>query len=204
MNRQIAVFAFAASLLGLFSIFEIVPGVGSFVGSVLIVIGGTVLVLTSLRSNEEAIEIGTHAQSVPAGGIRSISRTEANGNFMGGLAAGAVVTLAVGFSFGAWTLASTARFITQETSSIAVVAALAPICVDQFRRAPELARNLSDLRNLDRLDQMTFVQAGGWSLMPGGGAGGAAVAQACAAILIRDASDDELGTSDRPSGSRGR
>jgi hypothetical protein len=203
MNRQIAVFAFAASLLGLFSIFEIVPGVGSFVGYVLLVIGGTVLVLTSLRSNEEAIEIGTHAQSVPAGGIRSISRTE-NGNFIGGLAAGAVVTLAVGFSFGAWTLASTARFITQETSSIAVVAALAPICVDQFRRAPELARNLSDLRNLDRLDQMTFVQAGGWSLMPGGGAGGAAVAQACAAILIRDASDDELGTSDRLSGSPGR
>ena len=48
MNRNIAILAFTASLLGLFFIFEVLPGVGSFTGSVMLVIGGTVLVCQSI------------------------------------------------------------------------------------------------------------------------------------------------------------
>jgi len=43
MNRNFAILAFTGSVLGLFCIFDIVPGVGSFLGSVMLVIGGTVL-----------------------------------------------------------------------------------------------------------------------------------------------------------------
>ena len=41
MKRTIAITAFAVSVLGLLFIFEVLPGVGSFLGSVLLVIGGS-------------------------------------------------------------------------------------------------------------------------------------------------------------------
>ncbi|MDF2972075.1 MAG: hypothetical protein K0R61_2525 [Microvirga sp.] len=48
MNGYIAILAFTASVLGLFFIFDVLPGVGSFAGSVLLVVGGTVLVFQSM------------------------------------------------------------------------------------------------------------------------------------------------------------
>jgi len=43
MNANLAVLAFTIAVLGLFSSLEIVPGVGSFAASMMLVIGGTVL-----------------------------------------------------------------------------------------------------------------------------------------------------------------
>jgi hypothetical protein len=48
MNRNIAILAFTASVLGLFCIFDVVPGVGSFLGSVMLVIGGSVLICQAI------------------------------------------------------------------------------------------------------------------------------------------------------------
>ena len=48
MNRNIATLAFTASVLGLFCIFDVVPGVGSFLGSVMLVIGGSVLICQAI------------------------------------------------------------------------------------------------------------------------------------------------------------
>ena len=55
MNRYIIVIAFTASVLGLFFIFDVLPGIGSFAGSVLLVIGGTVLVCQSMFWEAEAL-----------------------------------------------------------------------------------------------------------------------------------------------------
>ena len=43
MNSNVAVLAFTIAILGLFSSLEIIPGVGSFAASMMLVIGGTVL-----------------------------------------------------------------------------------------------------------------------------------------------------------------
>ena len=43
MNSNVAVLAFMIAALGLFSSLEIIPGVGSFAASMMLVIGGTVL-----------------------------------------------------------------------------------------------------------------------------------------------------------------
>jgi len=43
MNANVAVLAFTIAVLGLFSSLEIIPGVGSFAASMMLVIGGTVL-----------------------------------------------------------------------------------------------------------------------------------------------------------------
>ena len=50
MTYNIAVLAFVACVLGLFVMFDIIPGVGSFAGSVMLVVGGTVLVCQTLIS----------------------------------------------------------------------------------------------------------------------------------------------------------
>jgi hypothetical protein len=48
MNGYIAILALSASVLGLFLIFDVLPGTGSFTGSVLLVVGGTVLICQSM------------------------------------------------------------------------------------------------------------------------------------------------------------
>jgi hypothetical protein len=56
MNRNIAVLAFTASVLGLFFIFDVIPGVGSLAGSVMLVVGGTVLICQSIMAERAALQ----------------------------------------------------------------------------------------------------------------------------------------------------
>ena len=49
-----------------------------------------------------------------------------------GAAAGAVATMFVGFYWSGWSLGSTADKMAKERSELAVIAALAPVCVDKF------------------------------------------------------------------------
>ena len=51
-----------------------------------------------------------------------------------GAVVGAVATMIVGFNWGGWMLGGTARDLAYTTANSAVVAAIAPICVDQFQR----------------------------------------------------------------------
>ena len=62
-----------------------------------------------------------------------------------GVALGAFATLGIGFSWGGFMLGSTAKTLADSTANSAVVAAIAPICVDQFQR-----RQQSDGAEKDR------------------------------------------------------
>jgi hypothetical protein len=100
-----------------------------------------------------------------------------------GAAVGAVATLAIGFGWGGWMLGSSAKTLADSTANSAVVAAIAPICVGQFQRSAEAANNLTALKKTDAWQQATFVEKGGWAMMPGRKAVDSGVPQACAAIL---------------------
>jgi hypothetical protein len=100
-----------------------------------------------------------------------------------GAAVGAVATLAIGFGWGGWMLGSSAKTLADSTASSAVVAAIAPICVDQFRRSADAANNLTELKKTDSWQQAAYVEKGGWAIMPGGKEVASGVPQACAAIL---------------------
>ena len=52
-----------------------------------------------------------------------------------GAAVGAVATMIIGFTWSGWSLESTAGKRADEASRSAVVAVLAPICVDKFQHA---------------------------------------------------------------------
>ena len=101
-----------------------------------------------------------------------------------GAAAGAVVTLIVGFNWGGWTLGSTVEKVAKDRADAAVVAALVPICVDNFRQAANATANLSELNKISYAwDRGTFVEKSGWATMPGAPSPDLAVARACAEML---------------------
>jgi hypothetical protein len=91
---------------------------------------------------------------------------------------GFAATAIVGFTWGGWTLGKTAK----QMAESAVVAALAPICVDKFQQAVDAKVNLTELMKVSSWQQGFFVEKGGWATLPGSPAN-SAVAQACASLL---------------------
>jgi len=80
-------------------------------------------------------------------------------------------------------LGSTAKILADNTASSAVVAAIAPICVEQFQRSAAAANNLTELKQTDSWQQAAYVEKGGWAVMPGSKTADSGVPQACAALL---------------------
>ena len=100
-----------------------------------------------------------------------------------GAAAGAVATMIVGFSWGGWTVGSTADKMAKERSELAVVAALAPVCADKFRALPDFAAKKVTLSNVDawrRREEFPkeFVT------LPGESYPSSALVDACSALLL--------------------
>ena len=56
--------------------------------------------------------------------------------------------MVIGFYWGGWTLNSTARQMAENRADIAVVAVLAPICVEQFQRQEDAAAKLADFKKI--------------------------------------------------------
>jgi alpha/beta superfamily hydrolase len=69
--------------------------------------------------------------------IPSILQGDSLKRLLQGATAGAVATILVGFSWGGWSLGSTADKMAKDRSDLAVVAALAPVCADKFRALPD-------------------------------------------------------------------
>ena len=103
-----------------------------------------------------------------------------------GVAIGAVALAIVGFGWGGWTTRSKADGAALTRSNEAVVTALAPVCVDRFRRAGDAPANLAALRKVDSWSQGDFVEKGGWAAVPGDHTAErlSAVAKACAGLLV--------------------
>ena len=84
-----------------------------------------------------------------------------------GAAAGAAITLIVGFGWAGWKLESKAIKAASEAANSAVVAVLAPICVDKFQKAADAAVKLTALKATGFYDQDAVIEKGGWAKFPG-------------------------------------
>jgi hypothetical protein len=116
--------------------------------------------------------------------IPSILQGDSLKRLLQGAAAGAVVVMIIGFNWGGWTLGSTVGKVAKERADTAVVAALAAICVDQFRQAANASANLTELNKISYAwDRGTFIEKGGWAIMPGSEKADSAVAKSCAETL---------------------
>jgi hypothetical protein len=101
-----------------------------------------------------------------------------------GAVGGAIALAAGGFGFGGWMTGSKAAEIAQQRADKAVVAVLAPICVDKFRHAQNADDNLGKLNAISySWEKGTYVSQGGWATLPGSSEPNSAVAQACAEML---------------------
>ena len=115
--------------------------------------------------------------------ITSYLKGESLKRLLQGLALGAALAMIVGFNWGGWMLGSSSHEMAQSTASAAVVKALVPICVAQFKQAPDSAAKLAELKKASSWDQSIYVEKGGWAMMPGSTTNVTGVAQACASAL---------------------
>lgn len=100
-----------------------------------------------------------------------------------GAVGGAVVLALVGFTWGGWVTQSTSRTMAKSSATDAVVAVLAPICLNQFQKSPDATAKQVELKKLNSYDQGSFVDKAGWAIMPGATTADSAVAKACADLI---------------------
>jgi hypothetical protein len=102
-----------------------------------------------------------------------------------GAAVGAIALASVGFTWGGWVTGGSAEKAAERKANAAVILALAPICVDNFRRQPNAGALLVNFQRLASFDQTGFVEKGKWAAMLGSEDDNSAVTQACGESLAK-------------------
>jgi hypothetical protein len=101
-----------------------------------------------------------------------------------GAVIGAVAISVVGFSSLGWTLGSTADRMATERAQTAVVAVLAPICVERFQQQADAPAKLAEFNKVSSSwDRRSMIEKGGWATIAGSETPNSAVVTACAERL---------------------
>lgn len=100
-----------------------------------------------------------------------------------GVAVGSVLTMVIGFGFAGWQLQGNAERRAGVRADAAVVAALAPICVEKFKSATDAKTTLVALNATNSWHRDDFVEKGGWATFAGNKEPNSGVAEACAKIF---------------------
>ncbi|WP_439612437.1 hypothetical protein [Reyranella sp.] len=96
---------------------------------------------------------------------------------------GAVLCMVIGFTWGGWVTGGTSRTNSASAVRDAVVVALAPICVDRFKRQDDAAGKIAELTKASTWDRGNVVAKSGFATMPGAKDADSDVARACAEML---------------------
>jgi hypothetical protein len=97
-----------------------------------------------------------------------------------GAVVGGVAFAVVGFSSLGWTLGSTAEKMATQRAETAVVAVLAPICVEKFQQQTDAAAKLVAFNKISSSwDRRSLIEKGGWATVPGTDKPNSAVVSAC-------------------------
>ena len=100
---------------------------------------------------------------------------------------GAAAIAVIGFSAGWVVTGGSAKALAAQQGEKAVIAALTPICVAQFKGQPPEARitQLAALKGESSWQRGDYVEKQGWATMPGGKEAEDEVADACATELMK-------------------
>ncbi|MBI3825854.1 MAG: hypothetical protein HY294_07655 [Candidatus Rokubacteria bacterium] len=102
-----------------------------------------------------------------------------------GVVVGSIFTMIVGFSWGGWATKGTADRIATDRATVAVTAALVPVCLEKSKADPARIKKLGELKALTTsYDQRDAVVKGGWATV-GGGEANRDVAEECASQLLK-------------------
>ncbi len=102
-----------------------------------------------------------------------------------GALGGAFVLAIIGFAWGGWVTGGTAQKMAEEMAENAVVARLAPICVEQFKQDSEKDLKLKDLKKEESWKRDEYVEKQGWATMPGEKKPDSKVAEKCAELIMQ-------------------
>jgi hypothetical protein len=100
-----------------------------------------------------------------------------------GAVGGAVALALVGFGWGGWKTAASARDLVAAGSQEAVVVALSPFCVEKFNAQADASAKLGELKKLASYEQGSFVERSGWATFQDDKPN-SDVARACAEALL--------------------
>ena len=100
-----------------------------------------------------------------------------------GAGAGAAALAIVGFSWGGWVTGGSAQEMASDEARAEVVAALAPICVEQSRQDPNVKITLASLMEASSYKRGEMLMDTGWATMPGATDADRNVAKACMEAL---------------------
>jgi dienelactone hydrolase len=104
-----------------------------------------------------------------------------------GAVVGGIAVAIVGFTWGGWVTGGTAVKNSVTASHDAVVAALAPICVERFRGQTDVVLRTADLVKINSWERRSVIEKAGFATMPGSNTADSDVARACAEILAAPA-----------------
>jgi hypothetical protein len=102
---------------------------------------------------------------------------------------GAILVVVIGFSTGWVVTSGSAQAMADQQEEQAIIAALTPICVAQFRSQSSDVRTkqLAALESESSWQRGNYVEKQGWATMPGGKEPIDEVADACATELLKRA-----------------
>jgi hypothetical protein len=104
-----------------------------------------------------------------------------------GAVIGAVACAVLGFTWGGWVTAATARKDAGIAAHGATVAALAPFCAERFRAQGDAPARLAELAKATSWERTTVVEKGGFAVPPGGKTSDSDIARACVDLLLAPA-----------------
>ena len=100
-----------------------------------------------------------------------------------GLVIGGVATASVGFYYGGWTTAASAKAMATEQTKLGVADALAPYCVERAKADPSYGSKLEALKAGNSYNQTAIIQDSGWATLPGGSEPDTHLAASCQVLL---------------------
>jgi hypothetical protein len=116
----------------------------------------------------------------------SILQGESRTRLLQGIAIGAIASMVIGFSWGGWMTDSAGNRLAAERADTAVVAALTPICVENFLHSSDAQANLAALQRIaSSWERGEYLQKGGWVTQPGATSSDYHLARACAEKLVQ-------------------
>jgi hypothetical protein len=100
---------------------------------------------------------------------------------------GAILIAVVGFSAGWVVTSGNAKNTAERQAERAVITALTPICVAQFKGEPQMEQttHLAALQKEHYWKRADYVEKQGWATMPGSNDPNDEVAEACTAELLK-------------------
>lgn len=100
-----------------------------------------------------------------------------------GAVIGAAALAIIGFNWGNWYTGGAAKNMADDKAREAVIAVLAPICAEQFKKGADATAQHAALKKETSWSRGTFIEKGGWATFPGQKTSTSGVAPACAEML---------------------